>query len=250
MTVTAVCANAPLLHRHLGDRRFLMALPRAVALQILHPRIAAALAQHLHTPLWHHKRRAVSQMIYMAYGSIDPRPVIRFGHEHVKDTTTPGLRYHALGPDLFFFQHATYVDTLVAAINTFSKPLSDREHEQLYVECCHWYEHYGVSTRPMPTTWPKFTEYFAQTCHSQLRRTDHSTLLLRQALHPDTWVPGRLPGFAVRAIQHRRVRELLDIRQSYWETTTFGVYARAVRAGSALLPERLRLVKSARLAGP
>ncbi|MEV5394041.1 hypothetical protein [Nocardia farcinica] len=35
-----------LLGRYLGDRRFVLTLPRAVGLQILHPSVAAAIVEH------------------------------------------------------------------------------------------------------------------------------------------------------------------------------------------------------------
>ncbi|MGV9822388.1 oxygenase MpaB family protein [Nocardia xishanensis] len=61
------------LRRHLGDRRFALTLPRAVALQVLHPAIAAALREHAPNRLWEHKRRAVGGMINIAYSERDPR---------------------------------------------------------------------------------------------------------------------------------------------------------------------------------
>ncbi|WP_236737559.1 oxygenase MpaB family protein [Mycobacteroides franklinii] len=241
-----ISSSTPLLDKYLGDRRFLLTLPRAVTLQVLHPAIAAALAQHVHNRLWDHKRRAVSQMIYMAYGKSDPSPVIRFGHEHVKGVTSTGRRYHALKPDIFFFQHATYVDTLVTAINTFSEPLTQYGHERLYDECCLWYARYGVSTRPMPATWADFTAYFTEACASQLALTEHCSQLLSQALRPSTWVPSRLPGLGVRGVQHPRACELLDIRQNSWERTAFAIYARAIRSQFAMTPHRARYVSQAR----
>ncbi|MFB7718670.1 hypothetical protein [Nocardia sp. NPDC056100] len=62
-----------LLRRQLGDRRFLLLLPRAVGLQILHPAIAAALLEHAPNRLWAHKKRAITQMIYMACEDRDMR---------------------------------------------------------------------------------------------------------------------------------------------------------------------------------
>ncbi len=38
-----------LLRRYLGDRRFLIVLPRAVTLQTLHPMIAASFTEHVYT---------------------------------------------------------------------------------------------------------------------------------------------------------------------------------------------------------
>jgi len=235
-----------LLHRHLGDRRFVLTLPRAVTLQILHPAIAAALASHTRTGLWEHKKRAVSTMITIAYSRRDLRSVIRVGHEHVKGRDNLGRRYHALNPEIFFFQHATYVDALFTSIDTFSTPLSAPQRERLYLECLAWYRRYGISTRGVPTTWSEFTTYFDQACDGLLRRTAHGDHLVSQALRPDAWTPKWLPEGAVRALSHDRARDLLDIDVSAADRAVLSVYARTVRAGAALAPRRMRRLPQAR----
>lgn len=70
-------------------------LPRAVGLQVLHPVIAPALLEHAPNRLWLHKKRSVSQMIYLAYTGRPADSVIRFAHEHVKGVEDRGQRYHA-----------------------------------------------------------------------------------------------------------------------------------------------------------
>ncbi|WP_431965203.1 oxygenase MpaB family protein [Nocardia sp. bgisy134] len=241
-----VLDTSNVLRRHLGDRRFALTLPRAVALQVLHPAIAAALRDHAPNRLWEHKRRTVGGMINIAYSDRDLRSVIRFGHEHVKGADALGRRYHALHPELFFFQHATYVDTLITSIDTFSGGLTPARREQLYAECHAWYGRYGISDRHAPATWTEFTRYFADAC-AALPPPGADTLALRdQVLRPDAWTPRRLPGFAVRALLHERARELLDAPLRPGDAAAFAVYARAVRIGSALRPPRLRYARQAR----
>ncbi|MFC9966920.1 oxygenase MpaB family protein [Nocardia ignorata] len=105
-------------------------------LQVLHPPIAAGLVDHVSYRLWWHKQRSVSQMIRLAYTGADARFVIRAAHEHVKGRDNLGRRYHALHPEVFHFQHATYVETLFTAVDMFIRPMSADEHERLYAECC------------------------------------------------------------------------------------------------------------------
>ncbi|MBL1077070.1 DUF2236 domain-containing protein [Nocardia sp. 2] len=236
-----------LLRRHLGDRRFLLTLPCAVALQILHPVIASALAEHASNRLWEHKRRTVSQMIYMAYSARDPRTVIRFGHEHVKGEDASGRRYHALHPEVFFFQHATYVDSLVASIELFGGGLTEPAREQLYSECCEWYLSYGVSARHMPETWAEFTDYFETQCAETLSLTDRAAALAPQVLRPDAWLPGVLPGFAVRAMLREDAAALLDARPSAVDRAAFGLYAATVRGAIGTAPRRLRYLPQTRI---
>ncbi|MBF6267890.1 oxygenase MpaB family protein [Nocardia farcinica] len=236
-----------LLGRYLGDRRFVLTLPRAVGLQILHPSVAAAIVEHAPTALWAHKKRVVSRMIHLAYTPCDPHAAILYGHELVRGVDSRGRRYNGLTPDLFFFQHATYVDTLVTAIETFDRPLSAEEKNTLYAQCCAWYRRYGISARPMPGTWPAFTDYLAEICATELTVTPDTTALAPQLLHPDTWIPRTLPDFALRTLLHDRTRALLDIPRHPTDRPATAAYARAVKSGMRVLTPRARLVASARV---
>ena len=141
-----------LLSRYLHDRRLLFVLPRALCMQSLHPTIATGITQHalLNRRVWLHHKRTVTQAIRIAFTDVDMRPYIRFAHEEVKGRDPAGHKYHALNPDVFHFQHATYVESLVMMVNTFIRKLDEREHEQLYQQCCAWYRRYGISTGRMP----------------------------------------------------------------------------------------------------
>ncbi|QZH63135.1 DUF2236 domain-containing protein [Mycolicibacterium farcinogenes] len=205
-----------LLSRYLPDRRFLFVLPRAVCLQSLHPTIATGISQHalLHRRVWLHHKRTVTQAIRIAFTDVDMRPYIRFAHEEVKGRDPAGDKYHALNPDVFHFQHATYVESLVMMVNTFITKLDEREHEQLYQECCAWYRRYGISTRPMPASWPEFCEYFDDACRTQLSAGEHFEPFRRQMFAPTDWWPRAVPQRAIRAMQHPRAAELTGVTVS------------------------------------
>ncbi|MGW5310241.1 oxygenase MpaB family protein [Nocardia thailandica] len=240
----------PLLRRHLGDRRFLLMLPRAVGLQILHPAIAQGLTEHMPTRLWDHKRRAVLQMIYLACGTHDTASAMRFAHEHVKGTDDLGRRYHALHPDVFLFQHATYVEALFAAADLFGPPLSGPDRAELYRQCCAWYRGYGISDRRLPATLPEFAAYLDTVCAAELRRTPATAPLARQVLHPDAWVVRRLPAAAVRAMQHDRAADLLAVRRRPGDAAALRALAGTTRAAFAVAPRRARRVAQADTATP
>lgn len=229
--------HGSLLRRYLPDRRFLLTLPRAVTLQILHPAIAASYDEHVHTGLWAHKQRTVGRMIGLACAEHpDPARVIRHAHEHVKGRDHTGTRYHALGPELFHFQHATYVDTLVTAIETYARPLTPEGRERLYQECCDWYRSYGISARALPGSWPEFTEYFTEILATELHRTEAAAQLAEEALDPPWWAFGIIPGFAARAVQHERAVELLGLTEQPGDRRKFAVFAATLRVGSRVQP--------------
>ncbi|MEV0335092.1 oxygenase MpaB family protein [Nocardia sp. NPDC050717] len=238
-------AAGALLRRHLGDRRFLLTLPRAVGLQVLHPAIAPALAEHTTTRLWEHKKRAVLQMIHLACAAHDTAAAIRFAHEHVKGTDDRGSRYHALRPDTFLFQHATYVDALMTAADMFGPALTAETRAELYTQCCRWYRSYGISDRDLPAGWPEFTEYFAGTCAATLRMTPAAATLRPQVLRPDAWIVRQLPSAAVRAMQHPRAVELYGLTPRPADAAALRTVAAITRLGVTTVP-RLRSVPQAR----
>jgi uncharacterized protein (DUF2236 family) len=205
-----------LLWQFLADRRFLFVLPRAVCLLMLHPSIAAGITEHalMRNRIWLHKKRTVTAAVNYAYSDDDMRPQMRFAHEHVKGVDAAGNKYHALTPDLFHFQHATYVESLVFMVNTFIRPLDADEHEQLYQECCAWYRRYGISTRPMPATWPEFLDYFEGYCRTHLVAGPHFEPFREQIFAPTDWWMRTVPHPAIRALQHPAARELTGVSVS------------------------------------
>ncbi|MFE3544748.1 oxygenase MpaB family protein [Nocardia sp. NPDC059177] len=239
-------AAGALLRERLGDRRFLLMLPRAVGLQVLHPAIAPALVEHSPMRLWEHKKRAVLQMIYLACADHDTAAAIRFAHEHIKGVDDLGRRYHALHPDTFLFQHATYVDTLMTAAEVFGPPLTDESRAELYDQCCRWYRSFGISDRRLPASWPEFTAHFARACREELRMTPAARELAGQVLRPDAWIVRRVPTGVVRAVQHERAAELYGLTPRATDTAALRTFAAATRAGSATAPRRIRIISQAR----
>jgi len=197
----------------LADRRYLFVLPRAVCLLMLHPGIAAGITEHalMRDRIWLHKRRTVTQAVNYAYSDRDMSPQMRFSHEHVKGVDAFGHKYHALNPDTFHFQHSAYVESLFVMVNTFIRRLDTNEHEQLYQECCSWYRRYGISTRPMPATWPEFGDYFQDYCRSSLMSGPHFEPFREQIFAPTDWWMRAVPQPAIRALQHPVARELAGV---------------------------------------
>lgn len=236
MTVSGPATDPDgLLRRYLQDRRFLLALPRAVALQMLHPAIAAGM-EHSRTPrwLWLHKRRTVPILIRSAYDDRHIRQIVRYGHEDVHGTDDLGRRYHSLNPEVFFFQHATYVDTLVTMIDTFVRPLTPEVKNDLYQDCRIWYRNYGISERPAPETWDAFTVYFDEACRSLLARTPSGDRYRDQILRPRGWVQRKVPTAAIRALLHPVAADLwqVDVRRTDRHVLAAYVAYRKLRAGA------------------
>lgn len=237
-----------LLWRYVGDRRYLFLLPRAVTLQLLHPGIAAGITDHAlqREQIWLHKKRTVTQAVAIAYSDRDMSPAIRFAHEHVKGHDRAGRRYHALDPDLFHFQHATYVESLVVAVDTFMGGLDPTDREQLYQDCRAWYLRYGISARAMPADWPQFAAYFEDYCRTELSAGPHFEPFRAQLTAPTDWWPQLVPRAAIRAMQHDRAQELTGVAATAADRRALRVFAAAMRPAAAL--PRLRWAPAARFA--
>ncbi|CAJ1501500.1 oxygenase MpaB family protein [[Mycobacterium] kokjensenii] len=199
-----------MLWHFLADRRYLFVLPRAVCLLLLDPGIAAGITDHalMRKRIWLHKKRTFTQAVNYAFADDDMSPQMRFSHEHVKGVDDTGRKYHALNPDTFHFQHAAYVESLFYMVETFIRPLDADDREQLYAECCAWYRRYGISTRPMPASWPEFGEYFEDYCGSHLMAGPHFEPFREQIFAPTDWWMRAVPQPAIRAMQHPRALEL------------------------------------------
>ncbi|MFZ2512116.1 MAG: oxygenase MpaB family protein [Gordonia sp. (in: high G+C Gram-positive bacteria)] len=236
----------PLVYRYLGDKRFAYTLPRALSLQILHPGNAASLVQHVHGGLWAHKQRAISEMVYIAYSSRDLRSVMRTAHTHVKGVDSLGLRYHSLNPDLFFFQHATYVETLITSIEVFHRPLRREEKDELYQQCRLWYAKYDISDRAQPADYGEFVDYFDEFCQRELVVSPDVAALRHEALHPGTWFPKKVPHAAIRALLHPRAAELLNVEPGAADRAALKAFAAQTRLRAGLTPAKYRLIPAAR----
>ncbi|WP_176611577.1 oxygenase MpaB family protein [Actinomadura sp. WMMB 499] len=237
-----------LLWRYAGDRRYGLVMPRAAALQMLHPAIAAAAEQHSRFPgsLWAQQARAVPQAIGVVYQDAASGARVRRLHEEIKGRDGQGRRYHSLTPDVFFWEHATFVDALMTAIDLFDRPLSDEERERLYQESCIWYRRYGVSDRVVPPDYGSFVDYFDAVCEQVLELNPVFDVYREQILKPNAWLPRLLPAGLVPVLLPQPVRHLAGLAVSPADERSFRRFARTVRLSWPVLPSSLRYFPVAR----
>ncbi|WP_165958954.1 oxygenase MpaB family protein [Actinomadura sp. KC345] len=239
-----------LLWRYAGDRRYGLVMPRAAALQMLHPAIAAAAEQHSRFPgsLWAQQARAVPQAIGVVYQDAASGARVRRLHEEIKGRDGKGRRYHSLTPDVFFWEHATFVDALMTAIDLFDRPLSREERERLYQESCIWYRRYGVSDRVVPSDYGSFADYFDAVCKQVLESNSVFDVYFEQILRPDAWLPRLLPTGLAPVLLPQPVRHLAGLTVSSADERGFRRFARTVRLSWPVLPSSLRYFPVARQA--
>ncbi|MDX2355816.1 oxygenase MpaB family protein [Dietzia sp. PP-33] len=233
--MTRTTTARPDLFEHLRSRQFLFMLPRAVSLQLMHPAISAAILEHSPSPgfVWLHKKRSVPPTIAMAF---DPHPEswipgrIVVTHDTIRGTDADGNRYHSLDPEVFHFQHATYVDSLFETITRFRGPLEFGERRALYARCCSWYRAYGISETPLPATVEEFDEYFRDRT-GMLAVTPALTRYRGQLLRPRQWWPAAVPSGAIRTFLHPVAAGALGVRPSAIDRAVSAAFTSASSLG-------------------
>jgi uncharacterized protein (DUF2236 family) len=96
-------------------------------------------------------------------------------HTTIKGVDAAGRRYHALNPDTFYWAHATFFMLVIKVAEYFCGGLTESEKRQLFDEHVQWYRMYGMSMRPVPSSWEDFQDYWEAKCRDELE-INHATL--------------------------------------------------------------------------
>ena len=256
-----------------ADRRMVLLGPRAAVLQNMLPALGQGVQDH---SVWFadtlaRLRRSIGPIFGTVYGAEPDREGrgVRDVHTGIKgrlDDDLGGGRYHALDPATFYWAHATFVEHMVVAAETFIRPLSAAERDQVVAEHVTWWHRYGVSsvgvapgtTERLPATWGEFQRFFDDALGRRLVR--HRTAAYGVGYATKGWPrPRRVPRpvWAVVAPAMNRVsafltiggmpprgRELLGLPWSAAQERRYRRFARAVRALDPVvrrLPSRYRL---------
>jgi uncharacterized protein (DUF2236 family) len=158
--------------RYFGDHRMALLGPRAAVLQNMLPSLGQGVEDH---SVWFEETLArlqrsippIYNTVYGADGDAAGHQVRDF-HKPIKGTLPDGSPYSALNPDTYYWAHATFVEHLVVATDTFIRRLSDAEKEQIFAESITWFERYGVSSRGTPRTWAEFEQYWEHALDERL----------------------------------------------------------------------------------
>lgn len=153
-----------LVWKYFADNRMALLGPRAAVLQNMLPSLGQGVEDH---SVWFAEtlarlQRSIPPIFNTVYGTDENNAgiTVRDFHKDIKGTLPSGERYSALNPDTYYWAHATFIEHLITATDTFIKRLSDAEKEQLFAESITWFERYGVSATGTPTTYAEFQAYW------------------------------------------------------------------------------------------
>lgn len=200
-----------------ADRRMALLGPRAAVLQNMLPALGQGVEDH---SVWFAEtlarlQRSIPPIFETVYGA-EPDTIghqVRDFHRAIKGTLPTALgggHYSALNPETFYWAHATFVEHLVTASDTFIRRLSRAEKDQIIAESLTWFAHYGVSARidggDLPGTWAEFEAYWDHALRHRLVR--HRTAAYGVGYSTKGWPrPERVPRL-VWAVASRPVNGL------------------------------------------
>ena len=231
---------------------------RAALLQLAHPYVAHAIEQHSETrrdPIGRFNR-TFSHVYGMIFGDLDAAlgaaRRVRAVHDGVNgliDEDVGGLsrghRYHANEAEALLWVYATLIETSLMAHEIGFGPLSAADRERSYQEARRFGRLFGLGDAVLPTSFQAFTAYCAgmyagDTLAVGRPAREIAGFLLSPPSLPfrpvmrwyRTLTAGLLPA---------RLREAYGLPFSRLDAKVHDGTLRALRAGWAHLPDRLRL---------
>jgi uncharacterized protein (DUF2236 family) len=237
--------------RLFADKRMALLGPRAAVLQNMLPSLGQGVEEH---SVWFEEtlarlQRSIPPIFTTVYGA-DPVAAghqVRDFHTGIKGrlpASSGGRPYSALNPDTFYWAHATFVEHMVTAAETFIRPLSTDEKDQIIGESVTWFARYGVSGRSIPRTWAEFEAYWQDALAHRLVR--HKTAAYGVGYATKGWPrPSRVPGPVWSLVKRPvnaasafvtigglpdRGRRILDLPWSEDQERRYRRFARRVRA--------------------
>ncbi|MFI1917270.1 oxygenase MpaB family protein [Nocardia sp. NPDC020380] len=258
--VSAPLGPESLTWKHFGDIRSLLILGRAGTLQNMHPVLDRALQEHSNffTDPMDRFDRSIKPIHAMIY---EPRPAdsaatVRDFHKPIKGVDAQGNRYHALDPDVYWWTHVTFYESIIATQHFFGTPLTEAEQRSLIAEGLTWWRLYGMSERPAFGDFANYQQYWDFMLRKALsanKTTDFAANIHRKQVPPPPGVPKalwralRYPVMAVgvwisNATMPPRAREALGWKWTRLDQTAFDVFRHTVRLTWEIAPRRLRYI--------
>lgn len=246
--------------RYFGDWRGMLQGPWAGSMQNMHPQLGAAVIDH--STFFRERWPRLLRSLYPIGGVVfdgDRAPVtaadVRDYHTTIKGVDAQGRRYHALNPDVFYWAHATFFVGTIHVAERFCGGLTEAQKRQLFDEHIEWYRMYGMSMRPVPTSWEEFQAYWDHMCRNVLENNYAARAVLDLTELPKPpfvqWVPDWLwaaqrkllaPFFVwlTVGLYDPPVRELMGYRWSRRDEWLHRRFGDMVNLAFTCVPNRFR----------
>ncbi len=224
---------------------------RALLMQVAHPLVAAAVAQHssYEQDPWLRLRRTLQVMGRLIFGSPPEsqrraRSLMKL-HGSISGRTAEGTEYRASEPALLAWVWATLVDTALVAFEQSRGPLGDAERNRYYDEQKLIAGACGVPGSSCPSTICDFEDYLERTVSEDLRVSRDAKEIAGAVLRPPLREP--FGAFATGPLHLLTVGLLpASIRDGYgfsWSPAhedLLQMWLLGTRRTNAVVPSRVR----------
>ncbi|MFT3772024.1 MAG: oxygenase MpaB family protein [Minicystis sp.] len=230
---------------------------RAALLQLAHPYIAHAIAQHSETtrdPIGRFNR--TFQALYgMIFGdlatALDAAWRVRGVHDRIHGAVDEdvgryarGHRYHANDADALLWVHATLVETAVMAHEIGFGPMPPAEKNAYYLELKRAGALFGLAADAVPPDWPAFEAYCARMVASDAlavgRPAREIAGFLMAPASPLIRPAMRWYGTLTAGMLPPRIREAYGLPFGRADQLAYAASLRALRSTWPRIPARLR----------
>jgi uncharacterized protein (DUF2236 family) len=179
---------------------------RALLLQLAHPWVAAAIAQHSRTladPVgrFHRTFNVVFTMVFGSTGqAIAAARALHRRHDDISGVLTEsagafpaGSSYRANELAALCWVYATLTETALVAYQLVRPPLSNEERERYYAESRLFAALFGISQSALPESWAGFADYFAEMVGSDSLAVSDAARRIAAALFSGAGTGWRIP---------------------------------------------------------
>jgi uncharacterized protein (DUF2236 family) len=231
---------------------------RALLLQLAHPWIAAAVAQHSDAVADSLGRfhRTFGVVFTMVFGTLDQSLNVarRLHRRHAAITGTlaaaagpfaAGEPYCANALPALRWVYASLIETALMAHALVLGPLSQEERERYYAESRLFAALFGIPSRCLPADWSSFSDYCEATAQSRILTVNEEARVMAHRLLDagDSWLAVPAPYRALTAaLLPDRLREAFALSYGDAERRAAGQFIGWARRIYPLLPARLRYV--------
>ncbi|WP_329133684.1 oxygenase MpaB family protein [Streptomyces sp. NBC_01476] len=195
-------------YRFFNDPRWALALVRATVLEAAHPQVGAALIDNS-TFVAHPWRRLRNTLVSLQrmFGEDDytrQREAARLNrlHARLSGTDTQNRPYDAMDPEVRAWVVATIFESSVTMCRLSGQPLDQATMERLYAEFQAFLAAFGSGAGQLPSTLPKFWQYYDHMVEEELENTEALRIILYKLFDhlpapplldglPTVWAAGR-----------------------------------------------------------
>jgi uncharacterized protein (DUF2236 family) len=190
---------------------------RALLLQLAHPWVAAAIAEHSRTlsdPIgrFHRTSNFVFTMVFGTTGqALTAARALHRRHDAIAGVLTEsagafpaGSLYRANDVAALCWVYATLTDSALVAYQLVRPPLSNEERERYYAESRLFAALFGIPLSALPESWAGFADYFFKMIESDILAVGNAARRIAAELFSGAGTSWRIPAW-YRALTARQM---------------------------------------------